>query len=106
METRAPDTAQPTAPPPSAPAPDRAKFEQARRRVAAIKGFYIHLTVFVLVLAGLFAIDLATGSEWWVHWVLLGWGVGVIAHALAVFGRAPAMVAEWEARKVRQLLRQ
>jgi fatty acid desaturase len=87
-------------------APDRAKFEQAKRRVAAMKGFYIHLVVFALVLAGLLVIDAATGRDWWVHWVALGWGVGVIAHALAVFGRAPRTVADWERRKVKQLMQQ
>jgi fatty acid desaturase len=103
VETRTPDIAEPTVP---SPAPDRAKFEQAKRRVAAIKGFYIHLAVFALVLAGLLVIDAATGRDWWVHWVALGWGIGVIAHALAVFGRAPGAVADWERRKVKQLMQQ
>jgi fatty acid desaturase len=87
-----------------APPPDRAKLERAKQRLAAIKGFYIHLAVFVLVLAGLLATNLATRSEWWVHWVLLSWGIGVVAHALAVFGRLPGMVADWEARKLEQLM--
>ncbi len=88
------------------PAPDRVKFEHAKRRVAAMKGFYIHLVVFVLVLVGLLVVDVATGGEWWVHWVALGWGVGVIAHAFAVFGLVPRMVADWEARKLKQLMRE
>lgn len=68
-----------------------------------MKGFYVHLLVFVLVLAGLFTINAASGGGWWVLWVLFGWGIGVIAHALAVFGRAPQAVAEWEKRKVDQI---
>lgn len=83
---------------------DREKLEAAKRRVAALKGFYIHLTAFVLVNIGLTAINIGTGSEWWVQWVWLGWGIGIIAHALAVFGRGSNIVSDWEKRKVRQLL--
>jgi fatty acid desaturase len=83
---------------------DRSRLKQAKRRLGAIKGFYIHLAVFTLVVAGLLAVDLATGGEWWVHWVLLGWGIGVVAHAIAVFGRLPRAVTEWEQRKLRQLM--
>ena len=86
------------------PAAEAAKVAQARRRVAAIKGFYIHLLAFALVLAALFAINLTSGGSWWVLWVVCGWGIGVAAHALAVFGRKPRAIAEWEERKVRQLV--
>jgi fatty acid desaturase len=89
-----------------APPPDHARFEQAKRRLAAIKGFYIHLAVFALVLASLLIVNLATGSDWWVHWVALGWGIGVVAHAIAVFGHAPRAVAAWERRKLRQLMQE
>jgi fatty acid desaturase len=80
------------------------RLARARRRLAAIKAFYVHLFIFVLVLAGLFVINASAGSRWWVHWVLLGWGIGVVAHALAVFGHAPRMIEEWEERKLRQLM--
>lgn len=83
--------------------PDNAKLARAKRRVAAIKGFYVHLLVFALVLTGLFAVNAVFGGPWWVLWVLFGWGIGVVAHALAVFGRTPQAVADWEERKVRQL---
>jgi fatty acid desaturase len=86
------------------PGQNQVKIARAKRRVAAIKGFYVHLLVFVLVLAGLFTINAASGGAWWVLWVLFGWGIGVGAHALAVFGRAPQAVAEWEERKVNQIV--
>jgi hypothetical protein len=83
---------------------DREKLEAAKRWVAALKGFYIHLAVFVLVNLGLTAINITSGSDWWVQWVWLGWGVGIAAHAIAVFGRGSKAVSDWEERKVRQLL--
>jgi|SRR5690348_15664386 fatty acid desaturase len=79
---------------------------KARRQVAAIKGFYIHLFVFVLVMLGLTAINLSVGRPWWVLWVLLGWGIGVLAHALTVFGHTSKRITDWEERKVRQLMSQ
>jgi hypothetical protein len=74
--------------------------------LAAIKGFYIHLLAFTLVNAGLLVINLAAGGPWWVLWVLFGWGVGVVAHALAVFAVKPRFIADWERRKLRQLVKQ
>ena len=97
------ETITPTEPARSS-AHEQAAFVRARRRVAAIKGFYIHLFVFVTLLVGLFAINAAAGDGWWVHWVLFGWGIGVVAHALAVFGRTPRAIADWERRKLKQLM--
>ena len=80
------------------------RLAQARRQVAAIKGFYVHLLVFAVVLIGLFAINAVSGRSWWVQWVLFGWGIGIVAHALAVFSRTPKAVADWEERKLKQLM--
>ena len=93
-----------SAEPLQSPGQDRIKIARAKRRVAAMKGFYVHLLIFGLVVAGLFAINAASGGRWWVLWVLFGWGIGLLAHALAVFGRAPQAVAEWEKRKVDQIV--
>lgn len=93
-----------------APAPDtqramnqEERLAQARRQVAAIKAFYIHLLVFAAVMLGLAIIDAATGGRWWVQWVFLGWGLGVLAHALFVFVGSSRFVADWEQRKTREL---
>jgi hypothetical protein len=88
------------------PAGHDARRAQAVRRVAAMKGFYIHLFVFAVVLLGLLLVDAADGGRWWVHWVFLGWGIGILAHALAVFGPASRAVAEWERRKLEQLMKE
>jgi hypothetical protein len=84
--------------------PDEERLDRAKRRLAALKGFYVHLFVFAMVMAALFIINLAVGGPWWVLWVLLGWGMGVIAHAVTVFGRTSRLVADWEERKLQQFL--
>jgi fatty acid desaturase len=83
---------------------EQEKLALAKRQVAAIKGFYIHLIVFVLVIALLLAINIVTGSGWWVQWVFLGWGIGVLGHAFGVFGHFPGAVARWEHKKVAEIM--
>jgi fatty acid desaturase len=95
---------EPLPPEPAAPIADEERLARARRRLAALKGFYIHLFVFALVLAGLTIVNLATGGPWWVLWVLLGWGIGIVAQAITVFGRSSQAIADWEERKLRQFL--
>jgi len=90
--------------PPNSPLPGEARLAHARRRVAALKGFYVHLIVFALVLMGLIVVNSATGGPWWVVWVFLGWGLGVLAHGLAALGRGSRAIAAWEERKLRDYL--
>ena len=84
---------------------DRRRVAAAQKRVAEIEAFYIHLLSYVLVVALLAAINVYTGDDWWVQWVVLGWGIGVAAHALALFGSRPHFVTAWERRKFREFVR-
>ncbi len=58
---------------------------RARRRVARKMGFYIHALVFVLVEAGLYALNAATGEPRWSHWPLAGWGLGLAIHGVVTY---------------------
>jgi hypothetical protein len=85
------------------------RYEWAR--VQAIKGFYVHATVFVLVNIGLFVINALTGGlaggVWWFYWPLIGWGIGLGAHALGVFGFGSGggpLGRDWEERKTREMM--
>ncbi|HEU0031967.1 MAG TPA: 2TM domain-containing protein [Kofleriaceae bacterium] len=58
----------------------------AKRRVQARLGFGIHASMYVMVNAGLLLIWAFTGAGYpWFVWPMLGWGVGVLAHALALW---------------------
>jgi 2TM domain len=85
--------------------PEDTNLRLAKQQVAALKGFYIHLSIFVIVICGLVAIDAATGPGWWVQWPFLGWGVGVLAHASTVFWRSPETVGRWETKKIAEVKR-
>jgi 2TM domain len=51
----------------------------------ATRGFLIHLGVYVLVVGLLAALNLYRNPDnLWFIWVLLGWGIGVAAHGLAI----------------------
>lgn len=49
-------------------------------------GFHIHVIVFVPTLAVLAIVNGLTGAPYWVHWVLLGWGIGLFCHWFFVLG--------------------
>ena len=84
---------------------DQDSYNRARARVRQIRGFYIHATVFVLVNALLLAINLGNAhANIWFFWPLFGWGIGLAAHGIAVFGFGGLWGPEWEERKIQQIL--
>ena len=89
----------------SATPQDRARYLAAKSHVAAMRGFYIHAAIFAVVMLALVALNVWLGGPMWSVWPLAGWGLGLIAHALAVFGRMPRAVSAWEQRKIRQALK-
>ncbi len=44
------------------------------------RGFQVHAFVFVATMVLLAAINLSKGEPYWVLWVLLGWGIGLLSH--------------------------
>ena len=48
-------------------------------------GFFFHFSAYVLVNLILIAVNLLlTPDTLWFYWPLLGWGIGILAHGLAV----------------------
>ncbi len=83
---------------------DDAKLRRVKAHVAALKGFYIHATIYALVISVLVIINVVTQSPWWVQWPLLGWGAGLLAHATAVFRPVRLFGPDWEERKIKKLM--
>ena len=81
------------------------KYQKAKAKVEALKGFYIHLIAYVVVNLILFAINMIVSPDsLWFFWPLTGWGVGFAIHALFVFGFGPGFGADWEERKIREFM--
>lgn len=78
---------------------------QALQRVRKIKRFYIGLFVFIMIISLLAVIDYLTSPDfWWVQWVILGWGGGLLIRALKTFDILPFFNATWEKRQVEKYL--
>lgn len=77
----------------------------ALHHVRKLKGFYIHLSQYIIVIAALFAINLWQGAtHLWAVWPALGWGIGVLFHGLRVFERFSPFGADWEKKEVEKRL--
>ena len=81
------------------------RYQRAKSQVQEQKDFWVHLAVFVPVNAGLVALNLVKEPEkLWVHWVLMGWGAGILLHAFKAFGGGAAK--DWEERKINEIVKQ
>ena len=83
---------------------------QAQRRAEAKAGFYIHFGIYVIVNIFLVIVWWLTagvkGEFPWFVFPLLGWGIGIVAHFLAVYisggGGFVDKMAENELRKLKE----
>ena len=80
------------------------RYLRAKKRVEDLKGFYTHLAVYLVVNAGLFLINFVTSDTWWFYWPMIGWGIGLAAHAVSVFYAEGRLGRDWEERKMRELM--
>lgn len=75
-------------------------------RDRSINGFYKHFLIYAAVIAVLAVLNIATGDAFWIHWVALGWGLGLGLHAFIVFVRKPQKEAKMrELREARRAAR-
>lgn len=57
----------------------------AKTRVQARMGFLIHAAMYVVLNTGLVVIWYSSGQGYpWFMWPLLGWGIGLLAHAISL----------------------
>ena len=80
------------------------RYEKAKERVEAIKGFYGNLTAYCIVIPVLAYINYRTTSFTWVIFPALGWGFGLLGHGLKAYGYNPLFGKNWEERKIKELM--
>ena len=84
---------------------EQARYEKAKKRVDDIKGFYSHLLVYIFVNLFLILLNLISSrGHYWFWWPLMGWGIGLVAHGVSVFGIRGMFGPEWEERKIREIM--
>jgi hypothetical protein len=74
-----------------------------RQYVNALRGFYGHLTMYIVVGIFLAAIDWLTPGAPWFYWPLFGWGIGVVMHGVGLLISNRFFGPDWEARKLASL---
>lgn len=86
--------------------PERdAAYQQARERAEALQGLYIHILIYIVVNACLFAINwVSTGGDggWWFYWAMIGWGVGLLIHILTIV--FPVFSNQWVDNRTERIL--
>lgn len=79
-------------------------YENAKKQVARIREFYLHLIVYMIINAMLLMLDLVTGPGFWFFWPLMGWGIGLAMHALNTFRFRGMLGTEWEEKKIQEFM--
>jgi len=79
--------------------------KQVIEHVRDIKAFYSHIITYVLVITGLFILNLITSPGYlWVLWAALGWGIGLVSHGISVFEVFNFFGPDWERKQVEKRL--
>lgn len=89
---------------------------KAEEKVKEIKGFYIHLFVYLMINLVWFIILLALGELssytrygfWGMGYgqasMALFWGIGLLIHWLFIFGKTISISKKWEDKKIKEIL--
>lgn len=68
--------------------------QRAIRRIQAKRAFRAHFAIYLAVNVLLVLIwALTSGGYFWPVWPMLGWGIGVVAHAVSVYA-TPREISE------------
>lgn len=87
------------------------RYNEAKKRVEEIKGFYGHLLSFIIVNLGLFIFNAVTlpndlWFDYWFYWQLLFWGIGLAIHGMFVFNAFSSFAKNWEENKINELIKE
>ena len=91
-------------------------YMKAKKRVKAIKGFYVHLMVYVIVNIFISAVivfgllqsnysfyDAITNFAVYSTWLF--WGIGMFFHWMGVFGfKSIGFGTDWEEKKIKEFM--
>jgi len=86
------------------------KYIRVQKKVKAIKGFYVHLFVYLGVNAFIILARVISGEgvglllDWSSYGTLFFWGIGLAFHAFGVFGMDFILGKNWEDRKIKELM--
>ncbi|WP_075341396.1 2TM domain-containing protein [Tenacibaculum agarivorans] len=80
------------------------RYLKAKKKVKEIKGFYIHLALYILNTPIIVATNLIFVPQFhWFWFSVLGWGVAIGIHAFVTFSDR-LFGKDWEERKIQELM--
>ncbi|HPF12360.1 MAG TPA: 2TM domain-containing protein [Flavobacteriaceae bacterium] len=80
------------------------RYERAKKQVENIKGFYIHFTIYLIMVPVFIYLNIISTSFPWAMFPIFGWGMGIAGHAFEAFNYNPILGRKWEERKIRELM--
>lgn len=89
---------------------DDIRYQQAKRQVERLSGFYGHLFSYIIVNAAIVIYNykhLEPGESYFQFknfFTATFWGIGLVAHAIVVFIANISFVKNWEEKKIRKLM--
>ncbi|MFD0860830.1 2TM domain-containing protein [Sungkyunkwania multivorans] len=89
------------------------KYKRAKEKVKKIRGFYVHLTVFILV-NSLLLVNTEIIPRFWntsievkvSWWGIALWALFLAIHGLRVFGVITFLGKDWEERKIQEFMKE
>ncbi|PQB04636.1 2TM domain-containing protein [Aureitalea marina] len=80
------------------------KYERAKKQVEEVKGFYVHLTIYIIMVPVFIYLNYRSTGFPWAIFPIVGWGAGVVGHAMEVFKYNPLLGKNWEERQIRKYM--
>jgi hypothetical protein len=86
------------------------QYQQALKKVKRIKGFYIHLMVYIVINVMILLLQFFNNErsqdfwQWQTFGMAIFWGIGIVSHAMSVFLPTLLLSNDWEQRKINELM--
>lgn len=82
-------------------------YDNALKKVAAIKSFYGNLFSYVIIIAFLAYVNYRNDwSHKWFLYPMIGWGIGLLFHYFNAFDKHPFFNKNWEKKQVEKIMHQ
>ncbi|ETN96011.1 2TM domain-containing protein [Zhouia amylolytica] len=89
---------------------DKELYYRAKKRLDKLKGFYGHLTSYVIInIFIIILIGVNNTGDFWTFGTFATpffWGIGLAFHALSVFGINSILGKDWEQKKIMEFMNQ
>ena len=86
------------------------QYEIAQDRVKKIKGFYVHLLVYLFINTAIIVVNTRNGNmleelqDWRNYFTAFFWGIGLFFHWWSVFGPNILFGKHWEEKKIKEIM--